>query len=99
MAQAQPLFNCLNEVLIDLDIRGKTALAIHTFHQRSSQNSIVGELAKRLGYSCDLDKLHDQYQDYQLSQMEELPSLPSDCHLEDFWIWMEEVTLANGHQR
>ncbi|KAL5005198.1 hypothetical protein ScPMuIL_018654 [Solemya velum] len=59
----------------------------------------VGELAKRLGYSCSLDELQDQYQDYQLSPMEELPSLPPDCCLDAFWIQMEEVTLADRRKR
>ncbi|KAL5015099.1 hypothetical protein ScPMuIL_009369 [Solemya velum] len=58
----------------------------------------VGELAKRLGYSCELDELQDQYQDFELSPMEELPSFPSDCRLDDFWIWVE-VTLADSRQR
>jgi hypothetical protein len=61
----------------------------------------VVELAQRLGESGgDQDVLMDQYQDYQMASMEDLPTLEPGGRMDKFWFKMEkEVVCTTGQPR
>ena len=60
----------------------------------------VVQLAQRFGLVDDEDNLADQYHDYQLSPMTELPTYKTEeTRFDTFWLSMEKATLPSKQRR